>query len=243
MGYGMNDTRALRTAIVGLIRCAATEDEMLLVSTSDNHEIGSAERWAAAPTIAHNTQFKREQVARLEAVLHHEDPPEFAAIDHASERTYRDFSAISPKLVAEESRKTTDALVDALLLLPDADLIDPSLHDWLRGRALWLQIIVRGFWHPLGHVGDWYVANAMAERGIALRQHAVATAEYLHAPKESCGMAWYSLACTYAALGIADEGVVALRHAAALNDDLRARAATDPDLESLRADARVAGIG
>jgi hypothetical protein len=95
----------------------------------------------------------------------------------------------------------------------------------------------------MGHVGDWYVANAMRERGIALRQHAVATAEYLHAPKESCGMAWYSLACTYAALGMADEGAVALQHAAALNDDLRARALTDPDLESLRAAGRVAGIG
>ncbi len=238
----MSDTQELRAAIVGLIRCAATEDEMLLISRSDNHDVGSAERWAPVPTVAHNTQFKREQVIRLEAVLHDEEPPESPAFDHTSEPTYRAFAELSSAVVAEESRRTTDALVDLLLLLPDADLLDPTRHEWLRGRALWLQIIVRGFWHPMGHVGDWYVADAMRERGIALRQQAVATAEYLHAPKELCGMAWYSLACTYAALGMADEGVVALRHAAALNDDLRARAATDPDVELLRADGRVAAF-
>jgi hypothetical protein len=228
--------------MVGLIRCAATEDEMLLVSTFDHEGAGSAEHWAPVPTVAHNTQFKREQVTRLEALLHHEEPPEAPAVDHTSEPTYRAFADLSPALVAEESRRTSDALVDSLLLLPDEDLLDPSRHEWLRGRALWLQIIVRGFWHPMGHVGDWYVANAMRERGIALRQQAFATAEYLHAPRESCGMAWYSLACTYAAIGMTDQGVLALQRAAALNDDLRVRAAMDPDLESLRADGRVAAL-
>lgn len=238
----MNDTRALRTAIVGLIRCAATEDEMLLATTSDQHDVGSARRWAPVPTVAHNTQFKREQVVRLEAVLHHDEPPESAVIDHASEPTYRAFAALSPALVAEESRRASDDLADSLLLLPDVDLIDPSRHEWLRGRALWLQIIVRGFWHPMGHVGDWYVANEMRERGVALRRHAVATAEYLGAPAEACGMVWYSLACTCAAMGMTDEGVGALERAAALNDDLRARVATDPDLETLRQDRRVAAF-
>lgn len=238
----MNDTRALKTAIVGLIRCAATEDEMLLVSTSDSHNVGSAQRWAPVPTVAHNTQFKREQVTRLEAVLHDEEPPESPAIDHTSEQSYRAFAELAPELVAEESRRTTDALVDSLLLLSDADLMDPSRQEWLRGRPLWLQIIVRGFWHPLGHVGDWYVANAMRERGVALRQQVVATAEYLAAPDESQGMAWYSLACTYASIGSTDDAVVALERAAALNHDLRARVATEPELEALRGDRRVAAL-
>jgi hypothetical protein len=53
-------------------------------------------------------------------------------------------------------------------------------------------------------------------------------------------MAWYSLACTYAAAGTTDGAVEALEHAAALNHDLRARIATEPDLEALRQDRRVA---
>jgi len=238
----MSETQALRAAIVGLLRCAAMEDELLIVSTAGHDSAGSAEHWAPVPIIAHNTEFKRQQVIRLEAVLHHQVPPKFTEIDHKCERTYRTYAEMSPAVVAEDSRRTTNDLVDALLLVPDADLTDPTRHEWLRGRPLWLQTIVRGFWHPLGHDGDWYAANAMAERGIALRRHAVATAEYLHAPDLSRGMAWFSLACTYALAGTTDEAVEALEHAAVLNEDLRARIATEPDLIALRQDRRVAAL-
>jgi hypothetical protein len=241
-GSDVTDTRTLRAAMVGLIRLAATEDELLLLSTSPHDDVGDAQRWAPVPTVAHNTHFKREQVTRLEAVLHRETPPEFAAIDHTSEATYRAFAALSPTLVASASRKTTDDLVDSLVRVRDDDLIDPSRHEWLRGRPLWLQVIVRGFWHPLGHVGDWYVANGMTERGVALRRDAVAFAEYLHAPAESQGMAWFSLACTCAALGTTEEAVVALERAARLNHDLRARVASEPELAEVRRDRRVVAL-
>jgi hypothetical protein len=238
----MTDTRALRTAIVGLIRRAAIEDELLLIATSDRDDLGDAQRWAPVPIVAHNTQFKRDQITRLESILRQEAPPEFAMVDHTSDATYRAFAALSPSLVAESSRQATDALVTSLLLLPDDDLIDPSNHEWLRGRPLWLQVIVRGFWHPMGHVGDWYVANGMSERGLGLRRDAVATAEYLHAPSESQGMAWFSLACTQASLGSREEAVVALERAATLNHDLRERVATEPELEVLRDDRRVVAL-
>jgi hypothetical protein len=238
----MTDGRVLKTAIVGLLRCAAMEDELLLIATSDHDGAGSARSWTPLATIAHNTQFKREEVTRLEAVLDREAPPDFAVIDHADERTYRGFAALSPALVAEESRRTTDDLVQRLLLLPYSDLIDPSAHSWLRGRPLWLQVIVRGFWHPLGHVGDWYLANAMPDRAVALRQQAVASAEYLHVPDEAQGMAWYSLACTSAAVGTTEDAVAALERATALNHDLRSRVATEPELDALREDRRVAAL-
>jgi hypothetical protein len=238
----MTDTRALRTAIVGLLRCAATEDELLLVSTADRDDAGSAERWAPKPTVAHNTEFKRQQVLRLEAVLQQQPPPEFAEINHACEESYRRYAEMSPAVITDDGRRTTNDLVDALLRLTDADLTDPARHAWLRGRPIWLQIIVRGFWHPMGHDGDWYVANDMVERGVALRRNAVATAEYLRAPDAARGMVWYSLACTYAVAGTTEMAVEALEHAAALNDDLRARIATEPDLEALRQERRVAAL-
>jgi hypothetical protein len=218
------------------------EDELLLISAVDRDDAGSAQRWAALPTVAHNAQFKREQVIRLEAVLHHETPPTFTAIDHTSETTYRAFAEMSRAVVAEESRRTTDALVDLLLALPDADLIDPDRHAWLHGRPLWLGTVVRSFWHPLGHAGDWYIANGMSDRGLALRQRAVATADYLQAPDMSRGMAWFSLACTYAAAGTNEAAVEALEHAAGLNSDFRSRIATEPDLQALREDRRVAAL-
>ena len=122
----MTETQPLRTAIVGLLRCAATEDELLLISTSDSDADGSAELWAAVPTVAHNTEFKRQQVIRLEAVLHNQTPPQFSEIEHRSEHAYSAYAAQRRHAVAEESRRTTNDLVDALLLLADDDLIDPS---------------------------------------------------------------------------------------------------------------------
>ena len=82
----------------------------------------------------------------------------------------------------------------------------------------------------------------MAERGIALRRHAVATTEYPHAPDPSRGIAWFNLACTYAVAGTTDGAVEALEHAAALNKDLRACIPTEPDLDWLRQDRRGAAL-
>jgi hypothetical protein len=75
-----------------------------------------------------------------------------------------------------------------------------------------------------------------------LRRHAVATAEYLHAPDASHGMSWYRLASRCAAAGTTDGAVEALEHAAAPNHDLRARMATEPDLDAHRQDRRLAAV-
>jgi hypothetical protein len=32
-------------------------------------------------------------------------------------------------------------------------MTDPSRNPWLRGRQLWLQIVVRGFWRLRGKIG------------------------------------------------------------------------------------------
>ena len=81
----MTDTTELRAAITGLIGLAATEEEMLLASVP-TREDGSPDRWAAAPLIAHNAEFRQQQVVRLHAVLRRGTPPDFAETDHRSPR-------------------------------------------------------------------------------------------------------------------------------------------------------------
>ena len=56
----MTGTTELRAAITGLIGLAAAEEEMLLAS-APNGEDGSADRWAAAPLVAHNAEFRQQQ--------------------------------------------------------------------------------------------------------------------------------------------------------------------------------------
>lgn len=200
----MNGAQELRSAIIGLVGFAAAEEQMLLAAAPAD-EAGDPRCWAALPVIAHNTEFKHQQVLRLQAVRLGQVPPEFAEIDHASAQTYRGYAAIPAHEVAEDSSRVTGELVDGLNLVGDGDLRDPSRHQWLRGRELWLQVIVRGFWHPTGHLGEYYLAHAQPDRALALAMHAVVTASYLGAPDPARGMASYNLACAQARANLPDQ--------------------------------------
>jgi hypothetical protein len=249
----MREKAHLRAAITGLLGFAASEEEVLLVgaarsggrSTSRGEgtgEGGNESLWAAVPTVAHNTEFKAQQAERLAAVLAGRTPPAFGDIDHASATVYAAYAARPGQAATSDSRRVTAELLDGVRALSDADLLDPSRHPWLNGRPLWLQVIVRGFWHPTGHVGEYYQRHGQPERAIALHKHALATAGYLGAPAQARGMAAYSLACAQAQAGRADDAALCLSTAIAMNPDVRANAARDPDLEPLRASGRLAEI-
>jgi len=229
----MTATTRLRAAIAGLIRWAATEEEMLLADTPAREQ-GSPDRWAALPLVAHNAEFRQQQVIRLRAVRRGEEPPGFSEIDHRSLVTYQRYRGSAAADVVRASRQSAAELIDALSAVSDDDLSDASRHPWLRGRQLWLQAVVRGFWHPTGHVGDYYIAHDRADRAVALQSHALATARYLCLPGPAVGMAAYSLACAQAQAGLASAAAMTLADAIGLNSDLSGNARRDPDLAALR---------
>jgi hypothetical protein len=231
----MTDMLELRTAIIGLLGCTAVEEELLLAAISRASAApGSPDRWAAKPLIAHNTEFKRQQVQRLEAIRLGETPPAFAEIDHRSGDVYSRYSQQPADQVVQASREVTAALIDGLSAISDEDLADPSRNPWLAGRQFWLQIIVRGFWHPMGHIGEYYISHAEPARAGAMQSHAVAVAEYLNAPAAARGMAYYNLACARAHAAVPGDAISPLRQAIELNADLVANARRDADLAVLR---------
>lgn len=249
----MNDARAVRTVVTGLLGFAAAEEEMLLTGAAsagasahaDGGGDGDAEgphRWAAAPLLAHVTEFKSQQSERLRALLSGQTPPEFGDIDHTSPAVYAAYASRSWPDVMADARGTTASLLDGVRAVSDDDLLDPSPHPWLRGRTLWLQIIVRGFWHSTGHIADYYLRHGRPDRAVALQAHAVATAAYLNAPDQASGLAYYGLACAQAVTGRTDSAAAALARAISLNPDLRANAGRDPDLDPLRDTGRLDGI-
>jgi tetratricopeptide (TPR) repeat protein len=231
-------TASLRRAVAGLIGLAAAEEQRLAVA-ADLAEVGGPRCWAALPVVAHNTAFRRQQVTRLRAIRASRTPPEFAEVDHESGELYADLSAQPADAVAAESWMSAGDLMAELGLARDEDLLDPSRNPWLRGRQLWLQIVVRGFWHPAGHLGAYYAGREHHDEAVALAAHAVAAADYLGAPDQARGMASYNLACAQAAAGLLDAAQAALTAAVALNPDLHANAARDGDLALLRASGRV----
>ena len=231
----MNDTLHLRTAIIGLISFTAVEEELLLATIPyAAQDQGNPRSWAAAPLIAHNTEFKRQQVQRLEAIPRGQTPPAFAEIDHRSDDVYRRYSQQPADQVAQASREVTAALIDGLSATSDDDLLDPARNPWLAGRQLSLQVIVRGFWHPMGHIGEYYIGHAEPTRAEAMQSHAVAAAEYLNAPAAARGMAYYNLACARAQAAVPGDAIGPLRQAIELNADLIANVRRDADLAALR---------
>jgi hypothetical protein len=237
----MSDTGQLRAAVVGLVALAAAEEEVLLATARVLVEEGSAENWAALPLIAHNTEFKGQQLQRLQAVRRGEDPPSFAEIDHRSTALYTRYASETPESVGEASRNTTRALLEEVRAVSDDDLLDPSRHAFLAGRHLWLQVVVRGFWHPAGHLGDYYLAHGLKSEALSLQERAVAFAAHLCAPDPARAMALYNLACIQARVGL-PACATTLAEALDANPDLRANARRDPDLEALRADGSLAAL-
>ena len=228
----------LRSVIIGLLSFAAAEEQILL-ATSDPDEPGDAANWAAVPLIAHNTEFKRQQVRRLEAIKLASTPAEFGEIDHRSTQLYLGYRAQPADRVAADSARVTSELIANLGLISDADLTDPARHAWLRGRQLWLQLIVRGFWHPTGHLAEYYRAHDQPDRAVALCTHGVLTASYLRAPDPARGMASYNLACAQTGANLLDQAAASLRQAIALNPDLAANARRDQDLTAVTSSGRL----
>jgi hypothetical protein len=231
-------TANLRRSVAGLIGLAATAEQRL-AAAADPAEAGDPQCWAALPVIAHSTAFRRQQVVRLRAIRAGKTPPDFADVDHESAALYAGLSAQPADAVAADSWKSAGDLLAELRSACDEDLLDPSRNPWLRGRQLWLQIVVRGFWHPAGHLGGYYAAHEHHDEAVTLAAHALATAEDLSAPDQARGMAGYNLACAQAGAGLLDAAAATLTAAVALNPDLQANAARDADLALLRESGRI----
>jgi hypothetical protein len=232
----VNDTVPLRSSLAGLLSFAAAEEQILLATAarSPDYDQGSPDRWAAVPVVAHNNQFKSQQAERIRSLLAGQVPAAYGEIDHSSAEVYQGYLTPSPADVLAECRRISAELIDGSWTVPDEDLLDPARNSWLNGRMLWLQIVVRGFWHPTGHLGDYYLAHGQPGRAVALQAHGLAMARYLGAPAPVAGMAGYSLACAQAQAGQPDQAARTLAEAIEANPDLRAHASRDPGLRILR---------
>jgi hypothetical protein len=88
---GAPGTSQLKSAIAGLIGFAATEEQALLAATPADGP-GTSMNWAAVPVVAHNTEFKAQQVHRLLAITRGRAPDEFAEVDHTSQHLYAGYA-------------------------------------------------------------------------------------------------------------------------------------------------------
>jgi hypothetical protein len=225
-----------RAAVIGMLGLTAAEIAEFLAALPPNERAagGGPLEWSAGAIVAHSCVFADEQVQRLDAAATGATPPGFDAVDHTSAQVYEPLAGTDATAAADLAARTWHALLTTLAAVGDADLADPARLPWLGGRPLWLQTIVRGFWHPTGHLSDYCLDHGRVGAALALHRRAMAAAEALDLPGQARGMVSYTQACAYARAGDDDAAVAGLRRAVQLNPDLANNASRDPDLAALR---------
>ena len=172
---------------------------------------------------------------RLRAIRARQAPPEFPEADHQSASLYAELSAQPADAVARDSWRVSGELIEEVRLAGADDLLDPARHPWLRGQpALASDHRAGASGTRPGTSASTTGHHARSGRAVTVAEHAVATAAALDAPAPARGMASYNLACARAGAGLLEEAAAAVAEAIELNPDVRANAARDPDLASVR---------
>jgi len=203
---------------------------------TEREDSGSAADWSAKALLAHVTEFKQQQVVRVECGLRGEAAPDFGAIDHGDAAVYAEYQAEPWSTVLAGAERVSGSLVACTRALDEDVLTEPGRFPFLNGRMLWSQLLVRGVWHSSGHIGPYLAQHGRADEAEALQRRLVDRARGLELPPTpgSWAMGLYNLACAQVAGGRLDDGRATLEETFALDPALARSAETDPALEPLR---------
>jgi len=228
----------LQKAVVAMLELAREEERLFVggLSPGERDEPGSAGAWSAKALLAHVTDFKQQQVVRVECALRGEAAPDFAPVDHGDETVYAAYHPQAWDDVLADAERVSGDLVACTCELSEDVLAEPGRFPFLNGRMLWSQLLVRGVWHSSGHIGPYLAQHGRADDAEALQRRLVERARGLGLPPTpgSWAMGLYNLACAQVAGGRLDDGRATLDETFALDPALARSAETDPDLEPLR---------
>lgn len=232
----------LRAGIVSLLEHMRSEERLFKQRLLDPERArhGSATRWSAKAVFAHVADFRAEQIVRLEAAHTGAEPPEFPLRDHADQELYADYAARSWERVEADATHTTTRLAQLTQELDHHALFTAGAFPWLRGRALWAQVLVRGVWHPSAHLHQYLAEHGHFERIVELQHGVLGAATAAGIPDAPGGrpFALYNLACAQSLCGEIEPALARLSEAVRLDRTLAATARDDNDLRLVRADAR-----
>jgi DinB superfamily len=226
-----------RNTVIELLELAREEERTFVdrLTVEERGEPGSPSAWSAKALLAHITDFKRQQVVRVECLLRGEPLPEFRAVEHADLAVYEAYQGQPWEQVLADAERVSARLVAVTGRLDEAELAGAGAN----GRTLWAQLLVRGVWHSSGHLGPYLAQHGRADEAEGLARRLVDRARDLGLPATpgSWAMGLYNLACAQVAGGRLEEGRTTLDEAIALDPAFARSAEIDPDLEPLRAAA------
>ena len=229
-------TSRLVAALPGLLERGRSAEDALVagLSAEERDAAGTLERWSAKDLIAHCTSWRANLIATLEAALRGEAPPPLSNVNEMNARTFEDNKARSWEEVLSEAGAGWDRLAELISQLEDEDLLAPDHYPWRRGLPLAQGVVLRLYWHPLVHLGEFY-----AQRGNRTAAEAI-RADLLQAADELAWVPWlrghtlYMVAGCSAALKDPAGALAALRESIALAPELKEWSRRDPGLAFVR---------
>jgi len=189
--------------------------------------------WPAALVLFHIGMWRerlRNALTNISEGKDYERPP--ANIDEVNEAELArgigtpltDAAARSDHLLAE--------IIELYVKLGDRPI------DWSVSKTTTEAVLRNSFTHPRTHIAEYYRENGEVERARRVTEQAVDELRAAGAPPLVLGAALYNLACARVAEGRNDEALPLLKEAFLMRPDLKAAAAKDSDLGTLRDDAR-----
>ena len=189
--------------------------------------------WPAALVLFHIGMWRerlRNALTNISEGKDYERPP--ANIDEVNEAELArgigtpltDAAARSDHLLAE--------IIELYVKLGDRPI------DWSVSKTTTEAILRNSFTHPRAHIAEYYRENGEVERARRVSEQAVDELRAAGAPPLVLGAALYNLACARVAERRNDDALALLREAFPMRPDIKAAAAEDSDLGTLRDDAR-----
>src|SRR2546423_14126279 len=110
--------------------------------------------------------------------------------------------------------------------------------EWAMAKTTTEAVLRNSFTHPRTHIAEYYRENGEGERARRVTEETVDELRAAGAPRLVLGAAIYNLAALRAGEGRNDDALALLKEAFPMRPDIKAAAAEDRDLGTLREDAR-----
>lgn len=205
------------------------------LAPEERERVGTYEEWSARDLLAHNAAWKQWAAAELAAAQGGDvgRGPDLD-LEHENARIYAAHAGQSWDEIVAVSADAQAALLGALELLTEDQLVQELQRQWLERRPAWRAFTACGYIHPLVHLSEAYRKLGDIGEAAALLAALGQPLAPLDAGDPWQGQLAYNQACSAALLGQVEPALAHLHTALRLNPALVDWSREDADLASLR---------
>jgi hypothetical protein len=188
-----------------------------------------AEGWTPAMMFFHVAQWRDRLWNGLASAA--EGRPVNAPPDDIDEFNDAEMAGAAGVSLAEVAARSDAALTSLIAIF---ETIGDRPFKWYLADTVAEALIRNSYIHPRIHLADQFRQNGELDRSHRLLEESAAEVRRAEAPGHILGAALYKVAGIRAVQGRADEAMALLEEGVPMRPDLKAAAAEDPDLASVR---------